>query len=432
MTPATGSHRRRRDGVPRGVTPWWRSCVLLLLVIPVACDGLLDAEFPTQVPGSLLDNPAMAGIMVLGVQNDFECAYSNYVAGSGLFTDELYASSDYNGYNQIDGRTLGPGYGNTTDCVDDTGFALHRPIHTARFTADQAARRLKGFTDAEVPQRLLLLATSLAYGGYAVAILGEGYCRAVIEDEGPALDPPDVFRGAEARFTQAIHYAERAGNNRILNLARVGRARVRLNLGDLEGAEQDARRVPEGFRVDATYALTNVLRENQLSVAMFRSADVSVEPGFWYLKVDGVADPRVALTHLGRAGPDGRTPLVTVDRHARADSPIRLASWVEAQLILAEVERDGRAVERINRLRTLHGLPHFVPSEPLDPAAILVQVLEERRRELFLQGHRLNDKRRHGPPFRQGTNHKGTLTYGDRTCFPLPLRESTNNPNARP
>lgn len=406
--------------------------LLLSLGLLWGCDALLEAESPTRVPGTLLDNPAMAGIVVLGVQNDFECAYSNYVAGSGLFTDELYASSDYNGYNQIDGRTLGPGYGNTTDCVDETGFALHRPIHTARFTADDAARRLKGFTDAEVPGRISLLAKALAYGGYAVTLLGEGYCKAVITEGGPALDPPDVLRGAEARLTEAIHYASLSGNQRILDLARVGRARVRLNLGNHEGAAADARQVTEGFRLDATYALTNVLRENQLSVAMFRGADVSVEPGFWHMEVEGVPDVRVALTHLGRLGPDGRTPLVTADRHERADSPIRLASWVEAQLILAEVEPGEEAVARINRLRQEHGLPPFTPVRPLTPEIVRAQVMEERRRELFLQGHRLNDLRRSGQPFKQGVNHKGTLHYGSRTCFPLPLRESTNNPNARP
>ncbi len=394
------------------------------------CRGLLDAELPSGVPGSLLDNPANAEVMVLGVQNDFECAYSNYVAGSGLFADELYASSDFHGYNQIDGRTLSAGYGNTTDCVDEGGFSLYRPIYTARFTADDAARRLKGFTDAEVPQRLSLLATALAYGGYAVTLLGEGYCRAVISGLGPALDPPEVLRGAEARFTEAIAYAAAAGDLRILNLARVGRARVRLTLGDLRGAGSDAREVPPDFRVDATYALTNLLRENQLSVAMFRGADVSVEPGFWYLEEGGIPDPRVALTHRGRAGPDGRTPMVTADRYERADSPIRLASGAEAQLILAEVEGGEEAVQRINRLRAVHGLPPWVPQDPGNAGAVREQVLEERRRELFLQGHRLGDLRRTGQPFRHGRNHKGTLTYGPQTCLPLPLRESANNPGA--
>ena len=151
----------RRHGAPRfrrrgGVA------TLLLLAAATGCRGLLDAELPSGVPGSLLDNPANAEVMVLGIQNDFECAYSNYVAGSGLFADELYASSDFHGYNQIDGRTLSAAYGNTTDCVDEAGFSLYRPIYTARFTADDAARRLKAFTDAEVPQRLSLLATALA------------------------------------------------------------------------------------------------------------------------------------------------------------------------------------------------------------------------------------------------------------------------------
>jgi hypothetical protein len=55
-------------------------------------------------------------------------------------------------------------------------------------------------------------------------------------------------------------------------------------------------------------------------------------------------------------------------------------------------------------------------------------VLEERRRQLFLEGHRLNDMLRHDLPFPTGENHKGQA-WGPITCMPLPDQERLNNPN---
>jgi hypothetical protein len=59
------------------------------------------------------------------------------------------------------------------------------------------------------------------------------------------------------------------------------------------------------------------------------------------------------------------------------------------------------------------------------------QIIEERRRELFLEGHRLGDLRRYGLTFQpaSGTAYFGGGVYGTQTCFPLPDVERVNNPN---
>lgn len=83
----------------------------------------------------------------------------------------------------------------------------------------------------------------------------------------------------------------------------------------------------------------------------------------------------------------------------------------------------------INAVRaTYEGIPPYVPVDVNDGDEILAQVIEERRREFFLEGHWLGDKRRHDIPFKT-ENHKGQ-TMGSQTCIPLPQRESDNNPNA--
>ncbi|MEP6620660.1 MAG: RagB/SusD family nutrient uptake outer membrane protein, partial [bacterium] len=63
-------------------------------------------------------------------------------------------------------------------------------------------------------------------------------------------------------------------------------------------------------------------------------------------------------------------------------------------------------------------------------ATVIAQVVEERRRELFVEGHRLGDMRRLSVPFlpASGAPYQYGGVYGTQTCFPLPDIERINNP----
>jgi len=96
-------------------------------------------------------------------------------------------------------------------------------------------------------------------------------------------------------------------------------------------------------------------------------------------------------------------------------------------------------VEIINRLHDEAGLPPFDPSadagEPLDHGdpvtndPIMDHLIQERGRELFLEGHRLGDALRFGLPFKTGVQPYTDRPYRDQTCYPLPTVEIENNPN---
>jgi len=101
-----------------------------------------------------------------------------------------------------------------------------------------------------------------------------------------------------------------------------------------------------------------------------------------------------------------------------------MASWEEAQLIIAEA-RPAETIDAINRLRASQGIPDVTVDEAADLEAL---VIEERRRQLFSDGHRLGDMLRLGIPFPTGVNHKGQA-WGTMTCMPLPDQEKLNNPN---
>ena len=139
------------------------------------------------------------------------------------------------------------------------------------------------------------------------------------------------------------------------------------------------------------------------------------------------------MTSTGKTGSDGKTLIVFPSKDATVTTPQALAKYSEAQLIIAEDftntgNLDG-AVAIINRLEAANGQPVFNPS-PLTKAAVLAQIVEERRRELFLEGHRLGDIRRYKlPPMPiAGAPYVNGGVYADLSCFPLPDVERINNP----
>jgi hypothetical protein len=228
-----------------------------------------------------------------------------------------------------------------------------------------------------------------------------------------------VLAIAEQRLTRAIELATTANDARVLNAARVGRARVRLDLGRKADAAADARLVPANFVYNATYSNATFRRNNTVVLNINTNFHESVAPEYRGLTVGTTADPRVPVRDAARRGQDALTPLWTQSKYTATDSPIPLATWDEAQLILAEADGGQGAVDAINRVRAKYSLPQYAGGTA---AAISAQVVEERRRTLFLDGHAIGDHLRYNLPFATGLNQKG-VRYGDNTCLPLPSAE---------
>lgn len=386
-----------------------------------ACSGVLDVELPGRVQAGALDNPVLATTLVAGVQADFECAFSEYVHTTGLWANEFINSSggaEVNGWGaRTDLYESGNGTCPTTSSARGA-YATYRPLHIARVQAESTLARLERFTDAEVPNRTLLRATAAAYGGYALTLLGEAYCEMAL-DAGPLVAPAAVLALAEQRFTTAIDLATQAGNTNIANMARVGRARVRIDLGKKADAAADAKLIPNSFVYNATYSTTSFRRNNTVVLNNNTNLHVSVAPEYRNLTIGTVPDTRVRVTNANRQGNDALTPLWVQNKYAAATSPIPLATWDEAQLIIAEAEGGQSAIDAINRIRTKYNLPQYAGGTAQE---ILDQIIEERRRTLWIDGHRIGDKLRFNIPFPTGTNHKG-VRYGDNICLPLPTAE---------
>jgi len=399
-----------------------------LVTVPTltACDSLLEVQIPGAVAEEDLNNPGMARTLFNSGVGAFECALANYVATVGVLTEEYIVASGWLndniwGWRGIETRTAD---GSCPNNRNASGFGAYTPLHTARFMIESTLERFAGYDPAVVPGLEQMITTLNAYAGYTYTYLGEGFCEMAI-DQGPVMQPAQVLERAEAFFTEAINRSGPGSDPNVRLLALLGRARVRLRLGNKEGAAADAAEIPQGWHYDAQYSTVQGSRENRVYNVTVRNLFLSVSPNYRDLTVNGEPDPRVPVMDAGVNGHDGTTRMWRQLKYEAADAPIPIASWAEAKLIRAEALGGQAAVDEINELRSAQGIGSL---EGHDVANMLPTILEERRRQLFSEGHRLNDMLRHNIPFPTGTNHKGQ-TYGPTTCMWLPDQERNNNPN---
>ena len=401
-----------------------------------ACTELttLEQQNPGQLDASGIYEPRNAQLLVNGVIADFECAFSRYAFGSALFTDELTNAFAGSTNFDYDRRTLGTNqsYG-TGNCGVQQTASIYTPLSIARTAGDTVAAKLEGWSDTDVPNRQRLIAQSYTYAGYSLVLLGEGMCGAAI-NVGPLLTPAQLFTEARARFDKAVTAATAANDAPTLNLALLGRARTLLNIGDKAAAGTDAARIPPGFTSNLSTDAGTARRQNYVFLGSTQSSWASVDPSFRGLTVNGAPDPRVAVTNANRNGTVTTVQIWTADKYTSLATTIPVARYAEAQLIVAESKLAAKdipgAVAAINIVRAARAVPAY-DAAGQSSAQILNQILEERRRELFLEGHRLGDLRRLNQTFLPATGSPFVSggTYGNQTCFPLPDVERINNPN---
>jgi hypothetical protein len=425
--------------------------IALALVLPfaaAACNDILDVDVPGRVQEEALGDPALAATLVASVVSDFECAWNNYVAAAALIGDEFIQASGNLNQRNWGSRRIVADDANMGQGTCSSQYGIYTTLHTARFQAEDVFKRLEGFTDQQVPNRTSLMATVKAYGAYALLALGEGFCNMAI-DGGPLMTPREVLQLAETRFTEAMALATTANNQDILNMARAGRARVRLDLGNFAGAIADANLIPATYIKNATRDESDVRRYNALCefVTCATNRHATVAPNYRQLTWAGVPDPRVAVTTRNQLAFDNaQIHFYPTNKHTARNTPVAITSFKEARLIVAEASARtndlATARQLINAMHTAAGIPAYDPGGTATQNELIAQVIEERRREMFAEGgHRLNDHLRFaGTPFAipfkgepgsihpTGADATG-LPYGSTKCFPLPTVEVVGNPN---
>jgi len=418
--------------------------LLAASLVAVACTDVtaLKQENPGQLNAATLYVPKNAQILVNGVIADLECAYTRYVVGTGIFDDELANAISASNNFDYDRRTIqtNQGYGTAT-CGANQQPPIYTTLSIARADGDTVAVHLEGWSDADVPNRQKLIAQSYAYAGYSLVLLGESMCSAAI-NLSHEMTPAEIFAEAKIRFDKAIAAATTANDATMLNFAYLGRARTFLDLNQPAQAGTDATRIPAGFVVNTSMDAVNTRRQNFAWLATGQSFWATIDPSYRGLTLGGGPDPRVAVSALvpARNGTAG-VPIWTADKYASFTAPMPIARYAEAQLIVAEASVAAgnltAAETAINNARNTHNTTNPPFTMPQYSAAgqtaaqVQAQIIEERRRELYLEGHRLGDIRRYGLAMlpATGTTYPSGGTYGTQSCFPLPDVERINNPN---
>lgn len=385
----------------------------------VACTNVLEVEFPGQIPTAQIGDPALAAVLVRSAIGDFECAYSNYMSGSAVHSDE---------YETANSNVPLANWGERTIVADETDYAIgtcegnfgiNLTMHTARLQAEDASKKLDAWTDAQVPQRASLQAQAKVYAAYAYLLMGEGFCE-VAFDGGARQPPTAALTAAEMRFAEGITLAQSSGNTDMLNLARVGMARTKMDLKKWAEAATFAASVADGYSKNVDRGQESARRWNKLWRLAEQVGAYTVAPAY-----RTTSDPRVLVADAGRGSFNAEVRLWVTKKYTGLTSPMRLASKIEANLIQAEaLAQQGQvapAMAIINARRAAVGLTAL---QATTQAEAVAHVLEERRKELsFEGGHRLNDLLRYNITWKTGANPFTNRPYGDTRCWPHPTRE---------
>jgi hypothetical protein len=442
-----------------------------------ACNDFLQVANPAQAEIAQIADSSNALLLVNGVLREMADMVGRSALYGAVLSDEARAFHSNASYAPIDLRN----FNNSSDIIGQ----IYPFIQRARFAGDTVADRLKGWR-GEASARDLQYARMRAVAGYGYTMLAENFCRAPVGG-GPSIEPPDLLRAGLTRFDEAIEVARaarraattaggRASADSVWGLALVGAARTALDLGDRARAgayaQQAIDSIPGGFEYRVYFAegipVTPGLPVNPFWNAMGspqaaanpNTVNTSTTGGFTYqqgslwLAVDttfqGLNDPRVPQTQTRVIPLIGGTARVVVANKPRSfggfvfdtvrfagtamtpGASIRVASTLEARYILAEVQAAGgnpapalafvRAQQQANR-------------QPLttdgSTAGVLAALRDQKRREFYLDGHRLGDLRRYKAQY-QVDQFTSTAGFGSVECFPIPTSETNSNPQATP
>jgi hypothetical protein len=425
--------------------------VLALTVAACSTDKLVDLTNPDLVTGDVARNTANLNELRNGAQYEFARALTGppgnngtpgIIGISGLLTDELWYSSTFTGMQEIDRRDMR---------TDNTNLLpVYQYLHRARNLSEQAAAAFDAVPERKNTEDQAMLTN---YAGYAYVFFAETFCSGVPFSTtdlngaltlGPGITTAAMIDSAVNRFNTAMARATAAGSSDQQNLARVGLGRALLARGDYAGAAAAVAAVPTDFIYTIEYSPNTSGQYNgiyQNIAAEHRSSAATNEGtnGLTFFKRGpagtNTIDPRVEVDSIAVGTNVSKSPVYRPDKYADLDSPVVLASGVEARLIEAEAAlskgTSNAYLTTLNALRADAGMTPLL--DPITAAARNRQFFSERAFWLYLTGHRLGDLRRmvrdygfaQGDVFPVGQTIFGG-SYGTDVNFPVPLQEENN------
>lgn len=426
---------------------------LALIMTAQACD--IDTVDNPNAPTaeSLLDGATLADLRLLahGVESAIRNDMSFHYQTVSIVGREYY---DLNG---IDPRYTSELLGKNGETLDNNGFLTTRAWNTAYRTARNAnnliiatANTSASLTSEEVNGLNGYAQTMLVYALHLE--LNRQYENGIrvdvadAENRGPILSYTESLVGLAQMLDDASSDLTSAGDKFIFDLSfgfarfdapsdfnlfnRAIRARIALYQNDMSTARTalEASFMDDAADMDLGVYHTFGTSGNDQRNPLFYipNTDLYTAHDSWIADAD-TSDARIALktTPLDPAALDvpvvldGLSGSVQVQNYASDVTPVPFVRNEELLLIWAEANigsNNGDAVTAINVVRNAAELGDY--SGGTDDAALLDEVLNQRRYGLFGEGHRWVDMRRHGRLNEIPTDRDGDVVH---VQFPTPV-----------
>ena len=417
----------------------------LAAVALVGCDfnKALSVEPANLVPAVPLEVPQNAVLLANGAASDFDCAFNSYVVVSALVGEEFEDALQTADRWPYDQRTITANkvwYSQNT-C---TGLGVYSPLQSSRVSAQNVRRLLEGWSDTDVPGRQLLIARMAVYEGWSQLLIAEAFCETVFSSVngeqvnwGTIISRDQALDSAIATLSTAVTTAQGVGGvaaDSIRYFALVGRARAYQDRKNMTAARADAVLVPAAFVWNVTASNTNTRRQNRV----FQESNPAIIPsssvGARYRQASYTSDPRIPVTNLNRNSNGTNVPLWAQRKYTAVNSPIPVATGTEMQLLVAEADINTNRANTLAIIAAMRTAGNQPPYAGTTPAEDLAEIVDQRRRALFLTGTHLGDIIRYNLTLSPaaGTQAPWNQPFGpdqgSQLCMPLPQVELLNNP----
>ena len=389
-----------------------------------------DVTNPGQILDADLNQESAFRVLVTGMAGDFANALDDINWNTAVMMGDLAGTSAYLSRQRHWEGTVEP------EDADD-----YNSVHTVRWVIEDGIARMEEVLGERFDSSVLAAEAHL-WGGYANRLLGETMCQAVFD--GGAPQPREAYlERAEEHFTRAIQIAAAApagtAARTIQTAAYGGRASVRINLGDWDGALSDAAHVPDDFVFYALYSPNSGREGNTIWTESQSRVNLNVKHTFFEDYFAATEDPRTPWFKHSRVvvAADGATEQLMQDKYSDVGADVALTRGAEMRLIKAEaLIRSGEwqaGLAIINALRAAAGVEPWTAS---NQAEALERLKVERAIVLWMEARRAGDVYRWGGDPSEDPilvemyeNAPKIKLAGRPTCHPFSLRMMSTNPN---
>ena len=437
-----------------------RNLTILAAALLAGCvsrSDLLGVNTPDAITPSNLNSADGAEGLRVGAIQRFKLMTaldeSSWFYG-GMLVDEWKSADTFVQRDETDQRTVSE----SNSLVE----VAYRDIHRARIQSWDAMNALVTFKPSAKGE----IGEMWFVKGYAELQSALDFCNgqpfADLSSGSPDLGTPlsgaDAFKLALSSFDSALAVVGNLTDSvslRVKYSAQVGRGRVFLGLGQQAQAATAVAGVPKTFAFNLTWPGTQGKEDNLIwglavSARRYTMQDSADRQGGRIpnsMPFVSAKDPRVPSVQTPKFGFDGSTPYDGEQVFPSFNSPVPVANYVDAQLILAESQlaaNDPAWLTTLNALRTgptnigsitITGMAPL--TDPGNAGARIDLLFRERAFWTFGRGQRLGDLRREIRVYNKtaaqvfpgegGINPRKNANYGSDVNLPVPQAERNNS-----